>query len=148
MKKHLLWLTLILMAVFSSAAVSANAQSNYSVRADVPFDFTVGSTTIRAGQITVRATSAADAGPLKISNYNASQQTFRMARRLSDAKTSDHAKLVFNRYGDRYFLAQIWIPGTNAWGLPKSSSEKTVEREMRVAVKSQPEVVTIFAAMQ
>jgi hypothetical protein len=143
--KHLVWLTLILVAVFSSAAVSTKAQSTYAIRANVPFDFMVGDTTLPAGKITAQGVSAADGGPLSITNLDKGQRTFRIGRRVAGAENADRAKLVFHRYGDRYYLAEIWIPGCNAWQVAKSKSEKALEREARLAQSSTAQVVTIFA---
>ena len=54
--------------------------------------------------------------------------------------TQDEAKLVFNRYGDRYFLAQVWTPGTNAGRqLRKSPAEN------ELIARSQSEPVTLVA---
>jgi hypothetical protein len=131
------------MAVFTLSAVSINAQQG--IRVNVPFDFTVGDQTLAAGLITARGVSAADAGPLSIRNYDKGQHAFRIARKAQGADTSEQAKLVFHRYGDRYFLAEVWIPGTNAWTVLKSKSEKTLMREMRISNNIKQEVVSIFA---
>ena len=143
MNKQTLRLALILMAVFTLSAVSTNAQQG--IRVNVPFDFTVGDTTLAAGTITAHPVSAADAGPLTIRNYDKGQQAFRIARRAQGADSSEQAKLVFRRYGDRYFLAEVWISGYNAWTVVKSKSEKTLIREMQISKNIKQEVVTIFA---
>ena len=147
MKKHLVWLTLVLVAVFSSAAVSANAQSNYSVRAEVPFDFTVGNKTLPAGRIIAHGQTSL-ASPLSITSLAMGQLTQRVARKLSGANNSDRDQLVFHRYGDRYFLAEVWIQGYGGWEVLKSSSEKALERETGVASNAKPELVTVLATMQ
>ncbi len=148
MKSHVIWLSLILMALFGSAAVPTNAQSAYGVRANVPFDFTVGDKTFHAGKITARRVAGSDAGPMSISNLDGGQQVFRIARRLQGPDSSDQAKLVFNKYGDRYYLAQVWVPGFNAWELVKSRSERAIRREMRLAKNTEPDLVTVFADTQ
>ena len=147
MKKHLVWLTLVLVAVFSSAALSANAQSNYSVRADVPFDFTVGNKTLPAGKIIAHGQTSL-ASPLSVTNLDMGQVTLRIARKVSGSDNSERAELVFTRYGDRYFLAQVWIQGYGGWEVIKSSSEKALERETRVASDAKPELVTVLATIQ
>ena len=44
-------------------------------------------------------------------------------------KPSDHGKLLFHRYGNRYFLYQIWSSGnTTGIELPKSHAEKETLR--------------------
>jgi hypothetical protein len=146
MKKHVLWLTVILMAVFSSAAVSTKAQTSYGVRANVPFDFTVGDKTLPAGRIAARG--GTDSLILSISNLDKGPHEFRIARRLPGAGRSDRGKLIFRRHGNQYFLAQVWIRGNSGWEIFKSKSEKAIEREMRLARNSKPELVTVLAEIQ
>lgn len=44
---------------------------------------------------------------------------------------ANKTKLVFNRYGNQYFLSQIWVKGaTLGRQLPKTSREKEVGREL------------------
>ena len=52
-------------------------------------------------------------------------------------------KLVFNRYGDRYFLAQVWPPETDQGRLLPTSKE---EREFARAA-GRPEVVALLATV-
>jgi hypothetical protein len=146
MNKHVLWLTLILVAVFSSAAVSTQAQTSYGVRANVPFDFTVGDKTIPAGKIAARGRT--ESQTLSISNSDKGPHVFRIARRLPGAGRSDRGKLIFRRYGNQYFLAQVWIRSDSGWEISKSRSQKAIEREMRLAKNSKPELVTVLAETQ
>ena len=146
MNKHILWLTVILMAVFSSAAVSTQAQTNYGLRANVPFDFAVGDKTFSAGKIAARGEASSYA--LSISNRDEGQHVLRLARRLPDGRSSDRPKLIFRKYGNQYFLAQVWIRSNSGWEIPRSKSQKAIEREMRVARNSKPELVTVLAETQ
>lgn len=147
MKKHVTWLPLILLALFGSAAVSTNAQSTYGVRANVPFDFIVGDKTLQAGKI-VTAVPGSEAGPMTIRNTDNGQHALRIARSLRGAHSSDPAKLVFRKYGNQYFLAEVWLPGLRVWEVMKSRSERALEREIRLARNSKPELVTIYADTQ
>src|SRR5215467_7268359 len=88
MKKHALWLPLILMAMFASSAVSAKAQSTNGIRANVPFDFIVGDKTLPAGKITVRELTASG-GPLSIANTDTGQHVLRLARASSGRTSND-----------------------------------------------------------
>jgi len=135
------------MALFSSAAVSTNAQSAYGVRANVPFDFTVGDKTFQAGKI-ITGMPRSDAGAMTIRNIDNGQHALRVARTLRGADTSDLAKLVFRKYGNRYFLAEVWVPGVRVWEVIKSRSERAIEREIRLASNSKPELVTVSADTQ
>ena len=146
MKKQILWIPLILITIFVSAAVSTRAQSAYGVRADVPFDFIVGDKTIPAGRISAHGVSAAASGALTIQNADQGELALRVGRRVPGAGNSDQCKLVFHKYGDRYYLAQIWITGYEAWEVMKSKEERSLERENRLAKNFKPTVVTLVAS--
>jgi hypothetical protein len=148
MKKQMLWMPLILMAMFASAAVSTRAQATYGVRADVPFDFIVGDKTIPSGHITVHGMSAAHGGPLAIRNLDQGDLAMRAGRSVLGTDDSDQCKLVFHKYGNRYYLAQIWIPGYHAWEVMKSKEERSLEREMRLVKNFKPALVTLAAEME
>ena len=149
MKKHLLSLMLLLI-VIGAGVVSVKAQSSTGIRANVPFDFIVGDQTFKAGKITVRRTLVSGNEPLMISSSDYRTRTSQLTRNLQSTSRSDSAKLVFRRYGDRYYLAQVWTSGDNGSELSKSRSERALEREMRHLAKNvrEPEVITIIATMQ
>jgi len=134
------------MAVTGSAALTAKAQSTYGVRANVPFEFNVGDKTLPAGKIRVREMTT-NSGALAISNLDKGQHAIRIAHAVNPNK-ADQAKLVFRRYGNRYFLAQVWIPGYDGLELNKSKSERALERDTLLSKNSAPELVTILADLQ
>jgi hypothetical protein len=148
MKKQVLWMPLFLMAMFAAAAVSTHAQTVYGVRADVPFDFIVGDKTIPAGRITAHGVSNADQGALSIRNLAESRQALRAGRRVLGAERTSQCKLVFHKYGNRYFLAQIWIPGYQAWEVTRSKEEKSLERDMRLVKNVKPAPVIVAATIE
>lgn len=148
MKKQVLWMPLILIAIFAAAAVSTPAQTATGVRANVPFDFVVGDKTIPAGRIIASGGAAAVHGPFAITNYSQGKLALRNGRRMLGAGRTTEGKLVFHKYGNRYFLAQIWIPGSQAWELLKSKEEKSCERDMRLVKNFKPERVTVVATLE
>jgi hypothetical protein len=149
MKKQTLWMSpLILIVMFALAAVSAHAQTAYGVRGDVPFDFIVGDKTIRAGRIVAHGISNATLGSLTITNLAQGETALRRGRKMLGAQTTDKCKLVFHKYGDRYFLAEIWVPGYKAWEVTKSKAERSLEREMRLGKNVKPERVIVAATTE
>ena len=148
MTKQILWMSLILIAMFATASVSTRAQTALGVRGDVPFDFVVGDKTIRAGRITAHGISNASAGPILIQNQSQSDLALRVGRRILGAETTNQCKLVFNKYGNRYFLAQIWIPGYQPWKITKSKAERSLEREMRLGKNFKPSQVIVAATTE
>ena len=121
-------LSLISLLSLLLVAGLAIAQSNH-VRANVPFSFTVGSETLPAGTYDIRAMSSdpkvllvqAQGGSSIIVGSNAAESL----------KGAENTKLVFNRYRDQYFLAEIWVQGaTRGRQLPKTSREKELAKEL------------------
>jgi hypothetical protein len=148
MKKEILWMPLILIAMFASASVSTRAQTAYGVRADVPFDFIVGDKTIPAGHITAHGVTADMAGPLSIRNRDQGELALRVGRRVLGTDDSDQCKLIFHKYGNHYYLAQVWIPDRQAWEVMKSKEERSLEREMRSVKNFKLATVTLAARIE
>jgi hypothetical protein len=128
MKKALTMLTLTVVLSLAATVVSANGQSIRHTAVNVPFDFVVGDSELQAGKYQIDSvTSAGDS--LKISGTEKS--IFRLSTAIVKFRAATENKLVFHRYGNQYFLAEIWSAGsTTGRQLVKSSSEKAVEREL------------------
>ena len=124
-------LLLFVALAFVTAAASANAQSRRS-KADVPFDFVAGNKTLPAGQYNI-ADSTLAGEVVKISARQKDASVFAMTVRLSSKAANDQGKLVFHRYGNRYFLAEIWTGGDReGQKLMKSREEKSIENELAI----------------
>jgi hypothetical protein len=147
MNKQRLWIPLILIAMFAAAAVSTRAQAAYGARADVRFDFVVGDKTIPAGRIIARGPSDAIHSSLVVTNVAEGKLAVRAGRRLLGTQRTNQCKLVFHKYGNRYFLAQIWIPGYQPWEIMKSKEERSLERGMRLVKNFKPESVVVAATL-
>jgi hypothetical protein len=126
MKKQALALVGVL--ILALAASSAFAQSE--VRANIPFAFVVNKTTLPAGNYSIdRAGMTSDAVVIRGLDGKTSQLAGTMSRGAS--KISDRTKLVFHRYGDRYFLSQIWVEGNvHMRELAKSKLESEVALDL------------------
>lgn len=158
MKKQILkaftMLVTIMAMALVTAVVSANAQtSGQNLRADVPFDFVVGDKTMTAGEFSVRSiTQQSDAG-IAVRSADSSQSAIRLSESVQAAKAPQQSMLVFHRYGDKYYLAQIWTAGkSEGRELLKSKSERALEREtaasQNLASNAKPEIVTVIASLQ
>ena len=104
------------------ATASAYAQTGV-VKVNVPFNFIVGTTQIPAGQYEFQSlTTSGAAMTIESADRKVVQMVLPNACQALEA--SKKTKLIFHRYGDRYFLAQVWIAG-NVRGreLPTSKHE-------------------------
>jgi hypothetical protein len=111
-------------------AGSAIAQTVH-VRGNIPFNFAVGNKAFPAGTYDI---GSIESGTGKILVLQARDSNTSMMLNSNAAETlepADKTKLVFNQYGNRYFLSQIWVNGsTLGRQLPKSSREKEMARDV------------------
>ena len=108
-------------------AGSAIAQTVH-VRASIPFNFAVGSKTLPAGTYDV---GTIENGMLLLQARDGSSSMIVGSNAAEHLKPADKTKLVFNQYGSRYFLSEIWVNGaTRGRHLPATSREKELARDM------------------
>ena len=119
-----------LTIVFGAAAVSTKGQSIRRVDAHIPFEFVVGDKTLAAGEYSV-ATVTQDGAALAIRNANTSVSVMRLSNSMETRRSDTRTRLVFHRYGQTYFLAEVW-PGGDTTGrqLLRSKSERAIQREL------------------
>ena len=128
--KGLTMLLLIVAVAFVTAVASANAQSSRHDVAKIPFEFVVGDKTLPAGEYEVTGiTSSGEV--LRIRSKEQNQSVLRMTQTITHGSPADKGKLVFRRYADQYFLAEVWSGGdTSGRQLMKSKQERAIEREL------------------
>jgi hypothetical protein len=80
--------------------------------------------TLPAGEYSIKV-AAPERTLLLIDRKDAAASSFLNTEAVVTTETQTESKLVFNRYGDRYFLSQVWTEG-NSRGrqLLKSAREK------------------------
>jgi hypothetical protein len=91
-------------------ASSAFAQSPERIYVNIPFEFTVGSKTLPAGEYTVRQILPSR---LLIQSRDARHGVIAMTHDVQAKAEPNKAQLLFARYGDQYFLYQVFAPGTS-----------------------------------
>jgi hypothetical protein len=103
MKKRIL----ILFATLFTAASAVHAQSITTMKAEIPFDFVVGNSTLQAGTYTI---TPANWGVSTTEMRSADlKDVVLMAPCACALETHRHQnELVFQVIGGRYFLWQIW----------------------------------------
>lgn len=125
--KGITMLTMIVAIAFATAVVSAHAQSSRTVVSNIPFEFIVADQTLPAGEYQVNR-ALGNALTIRTSDPNAAVS--RLTNEIQPKKDR-RARLVFHRYGERYFLAEVWTgAGDVGRQLLKSRQERAIEREM------------------
>ncbi|OFW30248.1 MAG: hypothetical protein A3J28_11860 [Acidobacteria bacterium RIFCSPLOWO2_12_FULL_60_22] len=132
------------LSLFVTAGLAAPlfAQSKKTLVAKIPFEFVVGDRTLPAseyivehvfwGSSAIRIQTEDGPGPYGLTT------SMLVQRPVHEAE----GKLIFHRYGDTYFLSQVWLP-TRITGqqVPKPKRE----RELAQQVNSRPQVASITA---
>ena len=90
--------------------------------AEIPFDFHVANMTLPAGDYSVMQGAAPGTLRLRSNETGKSIYVVPAGRALDNG----YAKLVFNRYGDNYFLSAICIPETPGYVFGKNDTEKAL----------------------
>lgn len=118
-----------LIIIVFAGVLAINAQAQTKVIANVPFAFNVGKTTLPAGKYTITVLNpTSDRKILQIRSLNGRSSAVVLTMNVIRT-ASEKAKLVFERYGDRYVFAQAQLAGdetTLAALRPKKKSNSMV----------------------
>jgi len=130
--KRLTMLSLVSMFTLCAAAASANAQLSYPIKAKIPFDFSVGNKKLAAGEYTFsRLSGIADNRTMLVRSEDSSTRMFQSTLVAQVLTPKNESILVFHKYGDQYFLEQIWTSGEQeGTELSESRSERTIRRQL------------------
>jgi len=140
---------LLAAMIVIAASVSANAQSlQYRLTANIPFDFSVAGKKLPAGKYWInRSQQGIGDMVVQISSTDGHSNVTRLTIPVSVFNPVQKSTLVFHRYGDEYFLSEVW-PAGGATGreFPKSRAERELERKAQdsgVAAVNAPDVKTV-----
>jgi hypothetical protein len=132
--KRLTMLSLVSMFTLCAAVGSANAQlgNPRGFRAKIPFDFGVGDKRLPAGEYTFsRLSGFSDNKTMLVASVDSSARVFQATFGAQVLTPKNESTLVFHKYGDQYFLEQIWTGGEQeGTQLPESRSERTAWRQL------------------
>ncbi len=154
MKKQAFRTITMLSFLLVLAAVSVNAQgrSESSIAVNIPFDFAVDETKLPPGSYQLQRialTSSYDRLVIKSADGRGDSHTvMTMPNRTSEVQKQ--SRLVFNRYGDQYFLSRVWLAGSDTGrDLFQSRNERSLAKESKLAKsKSEHQKVALTASKQ
>jgi hypothetical protein len=140
MKSKLFTLIVVSGLLAGLGVAPLGAQISLPLKANIPFEFMVAGKTLPAGEYIVSPETTQSV--LRIRNVDTNEGALVLTNSAETLDYSDQAKLVFHRYGNQYFLWEIWGPGTNVgYEVPKSKAE----REASQTASVRRENVTILA---
>ncbi|HJU92437.1 MAG TPA: hypothetical protein VJ656_05815 [Pyrinomonadaceae bacterium] len=106
--KNQIYRAIAIFAIFFGFAVaSVEAQTASRVEVKIPFEFKAGKTTLKPGVYTIKRMSG---NLVTLKNVaDKSSVILNAPVNLSSTDSDATERLVFNKYGHDYFLAQIWL---------------------------------------
>jgi hypothetical protein len=126
---------------FAPACLPAHGQTpGYAMSVNVPFGFDIGSKHFEPGTYTIRN---ANAGIIEI--RGAATGALAMTQDEQSYRPTKTAKVVFDRYGDRYFLRQLWFNADESSYVecPESKSERQAKRSELASNSKKPSNVEL-----
>jgi hypothetical protein len=111
--------------------MTATAFAGQTITARIPFAFHVGDSILSSGSYMADTNVAP--GVLRLRSADGKSAAMVLSHAVQSSAGLQIAKFVFKRYGDEYFLRQVWTIGSNAGReLPPSR----LERELAKAADS------------
>lgn len=138
----------LVLGIFTVLATANSAKAQQVMSFNVPFDFNFGKKELKAGEYELRALSntnfvlrskASEENVLIVSNFDTKQ-----------VAPKDSEMIIFNRYGETYFLSGIFMNRNQIGrGIYESKLERSIrkgESETRLA-KNQTKAETVSVSM-
>lgn len=136
-------MVLLTLAVVT-ASVSAQG-TTHTAYANVPFDFVTGDKEMPAGRYQVKEMTFGGEAVCVRGVENAIT-AIKLSNNLVSTSPATQSKLVFHRYGNTYFLSEVWIAGnSNGRQIRKSNAEKAIERELTASRKNAERITVALA---
>jgi hypothetical protein len=125
-------IAIALFAASSLAAAGNLSAQEHTVKANIPFDFTVNNKVLPAGTYTISSLS-----PNAVQVRNVNGHIAELSLVQNDDKRSKTPVLVFQRYGSQYFLHEILAANALNVTVPASKREQRRQQEAKLQESNQ-----------
>ncbi len=133
-KRAFVTVTLFVLSIIVAAQV---VQADQLMLVNIPFSFVAGNVTLPAGEYRVQKLDR-NSGVLLINRSNPGAAVMVVTHAAQAKELQRESKLVFNQYGNRYFLSQVWSAGSiRGRQLLKSPQEKEISQIARIETKTE-----------
>jgi hypothetical protein len=125
--------TLMAVVFFAALTVTSVQAQSLTMSVTIPFDFAVADKTFPAGEYHLQRSTDGERVITQIrSKDNALSMYLPQSHPVQDImiQPESKSKLVFNKYGDQFFLSQVWMLGRRIGEeFPKTTRERVLQRE-------------------
>ena len=123
------WLSLLMALLFALTIypTKAHAQIIGNLEVNIPFQFHAGNAKLPPGNYIIRMLDNSDLTIMEISSADGSTSALFQVQEAEANSTPAKSELIFNKYGNRYFLAKLFDEGNPSGSeVPKSAYEKKI----------------------
>jgi hypothetical protein len=125
--------------LFTAASTFAQTVSQRLMKVKIPFAFAVEDVSLPGGEYLVFTVTPERS--IRIVSVDGKHSAIVNTLPNYASSPSENSRLVFRRYGNEYFLAQVWTAGQNVARNPLSS-----KKAMEIASSGgRPETLTVIA---
>lgn len=135
------FVTMFIALVFATMIYPQRIQAQLvgTMEADIPFQFHAGNSKLPAGKYFFRMMDDSDLTLIEISKPDGSVAVLLQVRQAEANSTPRKSELIFNRYGDKYFLEKLFDEGESSGSqVIESNYEKRVGRAAAEAQERVP----------
>ena len=124
---------LTVMAMIIAVPTTQGQSLTTKIKAHIPFDFVVGDQKLPAGNYSIgRAQQGSGDVVVLISSMDQFANVFRVTSAVQRFEPKRKGTLVFHKYGDQYFLFQVWPAGAaTGRAITMSRREKEIQQVAR-----------------
>jgi len=128
--RYLLSLLVTLVFALTIYPAKAHAQIIGDLEVNIPFAFHAGNTKLPAGMYRIHMLDNSDLTVMEISSADGSTSALFEVQDAEANTTPAKSELIFNKYGNRYFLAKLFDEGNPSGSqVLKSRYEKRTSQE-------------------
>ena len=121
-----------ILGVLLTFAVAGYTQAPSKVEVNIPFEFAAGKTTLPAGTYSIKRMSGNNVTLRSEDGKSSVILNAPVTNSSSDPNAVE--RIVFERYGDQFALAQIWLTadsGRQVWTNKKGAKSQRIEIALR-----------------
>jgi hypothetical protein len=109
---------------------NAHAQLIGDLKANIPFQFQAGNSKFPPGEYVLRMLGSPTGGIMEIRSMDGSTSALFEVQPVKANSAPARSELVFNKYGNRYFLAELFDEGYETGDqVVESRDEKSISRD-------------------
>jgi hypothetical protein len=139
--RYLLSLLIAIVFALTIYPTKAHAQIIGDLEVNIPFAFHAGNTKLPAGNYRIHMLDNTDLTVMEISSADGSTSALFEVQEAEANSTPAKSELIFNKYGNRYFLAKLFDEGNPSGSqvlksrYEKKISEATAEAQAHVPAR-------------